>query len=247
MPGARTIEDVGHAQWNAHLNNAVRQALRQTLSERPLDPIAHIGRLLTANETEAPIDGPAPPPLPSALQHASGNMHGDSLRRTARCDEETRTSAHSYEATWFPHVHARVTEAMKETDAQRPDDPVMYMGRLLLATPSLGSVTALDAGIEAGIAHLAAAKAEAAASRAQLAAARAEAAASKAEAEAKAQAKALPPPPLTNEVTFTVTSSAATVCSCILTVSFALAPRPSRGAPYIPCAGPHEERGRCHH
>ena len=45
MPGARTIEDVGHAQWNAHLNNAVRQALRQTLSERPLDPVAHIGRL----------------------------------------------------------------------------------------------------------------------------------------------------------------------------------------------------------
>ena len=44
MRGARGVAEVYRAQWAAHLNSAVANALRQTLAEKPPDPVAGIGR-----------------------------------------------------------------------------------------------------------------------------------------------------------------------------------------------------------
>ena len=62
MSGARGVAEVYRAQWAAHLNSAVANALRQTLAEKPPDPVARIGRLLTAT-----LDGPAPQFVPSSV------------------------------------------------------------------------------------------------------------------------------------------------------------------------------------
>ena len=51
MSGARGVAE---AQWTAHLNSAVANAFRQMLDEKPPDPVARIGRLLTAT-----VDGSA--------------------------------------------------------------------------------------------------------------------------------------------------------------------------------------------
>ena len=48
MSGARVVAEVYQAQWTAHLNSAVANAFRRMLSEKPPDPVARIGRFLTA-------------------------------------------------------------------------------------------------------------------------------------------------------------------------------------------------------
>ena len=59
MSGFRGVAEAYEAQWTAHLNSAVANAFRQTLAEKPPDPVARIGRLLTAR-----VDGPAPQFVP---------------------------------------------------------------------------------------------------------------------------------------------------------------------------------------
>ena len=44
MSGARGVAEVNQAQWTAHLNSTVANAFRQTLAEKPPDPVARIGR-----------------------------------------------------------------------------------------------------------------------------------------------------------------------------------------------------------
>jgi len=59
MSGFRGVAEAYEAQWTAHLNSAMANAFRQTLAEKPPDPVARIGRLLTAR-----VDGPAPQFVP---------------------------------------------------------------------------------------------------------------------------------------------------------------------------------------
>ena len=61
MSGARGVAEVYQAQWIDQLNSAMASgsAFRQTLAEKPPDPVARIGRLLTAS-----VDGPAPESVP---------------------------------------------------------------------------------------------------------------------------------------------------------------------------------------
>ena len=113
MSGARGVAEVYSAQWSTHLNGEVAKALRQTLSEKPSDPVNRPGQLLTASS----VGAPPPSSTPAGI-------------------------VLDYNATWFDHVNATVTQAMKQTLVQRPDNPVVYLGRLLLvasanaATPS---------------------------------------------------------------------------------------------------------------
>ena len=43
MSGARGVAEVYQAQWIAELNSAMASAFRQTLAEKPPDPVARIG------------------------------------------------------------------------------------------------------------------------------------------------------------------------------------------------------------
>ena len=146
MSGARGVAEVYQAQWAAHLNSAVANALRQTLAEKPPDPVARIGRLLTA-----PVDGPAPQFVPLSASPS------DPLSQEAQSDA-------TYNFRWKPYIKATVTQALKQTLFVRPADPVVHVGRLLLATSNAGAVTAL----EAENASLRALEAENASLRAQL-------------------------------------------------------------------------------
>ena len=145
MSGARGVAEVYQAQWAAHLNSAVANALRQTLAEKPPDPVARIGRLLSAT-----VDGPAPQFVPLSASPS------DPLSQ-AQSDA-------TYNFRWKPDIKATVTQALKQTLFVRPADPVAYVGRLLLATSNAGAVTAL----EAENASLRALEAENASLRAQL-------------------------------------------------------------------------------
>eukprot|EP00964_Phaeocystis_antarctica_P034254 scaffold19457_cov54-Phaeocystis_antarctica.AAC.2 len=123
MSGARGVAE---AQWTAHLNSAVANAFRQMLAEKPPDPVARIGRLLTAT-----VDGPAPnsvPPSPSPSDPMS----------------QPQSDA-AYNLRWSAHINATITLAWKQTFAARPADPVVHLGRLLLAASTAGAVTALEA------------------------------------------------------------------------------------------------------
>ena len=126
MSGARGVAEVYRAQWAAHLHSAVANALRQTLAEKPPDPVARIGRLLTAR-----VDGPAPQFVPLSASPS------DPLPQ-AQSDD-------AYSSRWNVHISATVTQALKQTLFVRPADPVVYVGRLLLATSNAGAVTALEA------------------------------------------------------------------------------------------------------
>ena len=116
MSGARGVAEVYREQWSAHLHAEVTKALRQALSEIPPDPVKRVGQLLTDEVVGAP------PP--------SSTQAGAVL---------------DYNAIWFDHVNAVVTRAMKQTLLQRPDNPVVYIGRLLLAASSTGAAIAIGA------------------------------------------------------------------------------------------------------
>jgi hypothetical protein len=126
MSGARGVAEVYRAQWAAHLNSAVANALRQTLAEKPSDPIARIGRLLTAA-----VDEPAPQFVPVSASPL------DPLSQ-AQSDD-------AYSSRWNVHISATVTQALEQTLFARPADPVVHLGRLLLAASTAGTVTALEA------------------------------------------------------------------------------------------------------
>ena len=126
MSGARGVAEVYQAQWGAHLNSAVANALRQTLAEKPPDPVARIGRLLTAS-----VDGPAPQSMPPSASPS------DPLSQPQPDDD--------YNSRWSAHINAMTTQAWKQTFAARPADPVVHLGRLLLAASTAGAVTALEA------------------------------------------------------------------------------------------------------
>ena len=128
MSGARGVAEVYQAQWGAHLNSAVANALRQTLAEKPPDPVARIGRLLTAS-----VDGPAPQSMPPSAS-PSGPLS------QPQPDDD-------YHSRWYAHINATATLALKQTLAARPADPVVHLGRLLLAASTAGAVTALEAEI----------------------------------------------------------------------------------------------------
>jgi hypothetical protein len=126
MSGFRGVSEVYEAQWIAHLNSAVANAFRQTLAEKPPDPVARIGRLLTAR-----VDGPAPqfvPPPASPWDPLS----------------QAQSNA-AYNSRWSAHINAMFTQAWKQTFAARPADPVVHLGRLMLAASTAGAVTALEA------------------------------------------------------------------------------------------------------
>ena len=116
MSGARGVAEVYREQWSAHLHAEVTKALRQALSEMPPDPVNRVSQLLTDEVVGAP------PP--------------SSTQAEAVLD---------YNAIWFDHVNAVVTRAMKQTLLQRPDNPVVYIGRLLLAASSTGAAIAIGA------------------------------------------------------------------------------------------------------
>ena len=127
MSGARGVAEVYQTQWIAELNSAMASALRQTLAEKPPDPVARIGRLLTAR-----VDGPAPqcaPPPSASTSDPSTQPQPDD----------------DYSSRWFAHINAKATQAWKQTIATRPADPVVHLGRLLLAASTTGAVTALEA------------------------------------------------------------------------------------------------------
>ena len=127
MSGTRGVAEVYQAQWIAELNSAMASAFRQTLAEKPPDPVARIGRLLTARE-----DGPAP----------------ESVPRPPACPSDPSTQPQpddDYSSRWFAHINAKATQAWKQTIATRPADPVVHLGRLLLAASTAGAVTALEA------------------------------------------------------------------------------------------------------
>ena len=115
MSGARGVAEVYRAQWAAHLNSAMTNALRQTLAEKPPDPVARIGRLLTAT-----VDGPA-----RQFVALSASRSADPLPQAQ--------SDYAYSSRWNVHVSATVTQALKQTLFVRPADPVVHLGRLLLA------------------------------------------------------------------------------------------------------------------
>ena len=117
MSGARGVAEVYRKQWSTDLHAEVTKALRQALSEMPQDPVKRVGQLLTTDEVVG-----APPP--------SSTPAGAVL---------------DYNAIWFDHVNAVVTRAMKQTLLQRPDNPVVYIGRLLLAASSTGAAIAIGA------------------------------------------------------------------------------------------------------
>ena len=127
MSGARGVAEVYQAQWIAELNSAMASAFRQTLAEKPPDPVARIGRLLTAR-----VDGPAPESVP----HPSASPSDPSTQPQPDDD---------YSSRWFAHINATATQAWKQTIATRPADPVVHLGRLLLAASTTGAVTALEA------------------------------------------------------------------------------------------------------
>ena len=126
MSGFRGVAEVDEAQWTAHLNSAVANAFRQTLAEKPPDPVARIGRLLTAR-----VDGPAPQfvPPPASPWDPLSQAQSDA----------------AYNSRWSAHINAMFTQAWKQTFAARPADPVVHLGRLLLAASTAGAVTALEA------------------------------------------------------------------------------------------------------
>ena len=126
MSGARGVAEVYQAQWTAHLNSAVANAFRQMLAEKPPDPVARIGRLLTAR-----VDGPAPQSMPPSASPS------DPLSQPQPDDD--------YNSRWSAHINAMTTQAWKQTFAARPADPVVHLGRLLLAASTAGAVTALEA------------------------------------------------------------------------------------------------------
>ena len=126
MSGARGVAEVYQAQWTAHLNSLVANALRQTFAEKPPDPVARIGRLLTAR-----VDGPAPHFVPPSASPS------DPLSQPQ--------SDAAYSSRWSAHIQATVTLALKQTLVARPVDPVVHLGRLLLAASNTGAVTALEA------------------------------------------------------------------------------------------------------
>ena len=120
MSGTRGVAEAYRAQWAAHLqtlHSAVANALGQTLAEKPPDPVARIGRLLTAT-----VDGPAPQFVPLSASPS------DPLPQ-AQSDE-------AYSSRWNVHISATVTQALKQTLFARPADPVVHLGRLLLAASS---------------------------------------------------------------------------------------------------------------
>ena len=125
MSGFRGVAEAYEAQWTAHLNSAVANAFRQTLAEKPPDPVARIGRLLTAR-----VDGPAPqlvPPQASPWDPMS-QAHSDT----------------AYNSRWSAHINAMFTQAWKQTFTARPADPVVHLGHLLLAfVPSPPPLVAL--------------------------------------------------------------------------------------------------------
>ena len=128
MSGFRGVAEVYEAQWTAHLNSAVANAFRQTLAEKPPDPVARIGRLLTAR-----VDGPAPQFVPLSASPS------DPLSQ-AQSDD-------AYSSRWNVHISATVTQALKQTLFARPADPVVHLGRLLLAASTAGTVEAKDASL----------------------------------------------------------------------------------------------------
>ena len=107
--GARGVAEVYRAQWAAHLHSAVANA--------PPDPVARIGRLLTAT-----VDGPAPQFVPLSASPS------DPLPQ-AQSDE-------AYSSRWNVHISATVTQALEQTLFARPANPVVHLGRLLLAASS---------------------------------------------------------------------------------------------------------------
>ena len=116
MSGARGVAEAHREQRSTHLNAEVTKALRQALSEMPPDPVYRVGQLLTDQVVGAPP--PSSTPAGAVLD---------------------------YNAIWFDHVNAVVTRAMKQTLLQRPDNPVVYIGRLLLAASSTGAAIAIGA------------------------------------------------------------------------------------------------------
>lgn len=127
MSGARGVAEVYQAQWIAELSSAMTSAFRQTLAEKPPDPVARIGRLLTAR-----VDGPAPESVPPPSDSSS--------------DPSTQPQPDDdYSSRWFAHINAKATQAWKQTIATRPSDPVVHLGRLLLAASTSGAVTVLEA------------------------------------------------------------------------------------------------------
>ena len=101
-------------------------AFRQTLAEKPPDPVARIGRLLTAR-----VDGPAPQfvPPPASPWDQMSQAQSDA----------------AYNSRWSAHINAMFTQAWKRTFTARPADPVVHLGRLMLAASTAGAVTALEA------------------------------------------------------------------------------------------------------
>ena len=116
MSGARGVAEVYREQRSTHLNAEVTKALRQALSEMPADPVYRVSQLLTDQVVGAPP--PSSTPAGAVLD---------------------------YNAIWFDHVNAVVTRAMKQTLLQRPDNPVVFIGRLLLAASSTGAKMAVGA------------------------------------------------------------------------------------------------------
>ena len=126
MSGFRGVAEAYEAQWTAHLNSAVANAFRQTLAEKPPDPVARIGRLLTAR-----VDGPAPQFVPPPASP------WDPLSQAQ--------SEPAYNSRWSAHINAMFTQAWKQTFTARPADPVVHLGRLMFAASTAGAVTALEA------------------------------------------------------------------------------------------------------
>ena len=126
MSGARGVAEVYQAQWSAHLNSTLANAFRQTLAEEPPDPVARIGRLLTAT-----VDGPAPQSVPPSASPSDPMSQPQSDA--------------AYNSRWYAHINAKATQAWKQTFAARPADPAVHLGRLLLAASTAGAVTALEA------------------------------------------------------------------------------------------------------
>jgi len=115
MSGARGVAEVYQAQWTAHLSRAVANAFCQMLAEKPPDPVARIGRLLTAT-----VDGPAPHFVPPPSTSPSNPL-------------SQPPSDDAFNARWSAHINATTTQAWKQTFVARPADPVVHLGRLLLA------------------------------------------------------------------------------------------------------------------
>ena len=122
--GARGVAEAYRAQWAAHLWRTVANALRQTLAEKPPDPVTRIGRLLTAT-----LDGPAPQFVPLSASDPLSQAQSDD----------------AYSSRWNGHISATVTQSLEQTLFARPADPVVHLGHLLLASSTAGTVTAQEA------------------------------------------------------------------------------------------------------